>query len=85
MKKKHFLMMLIISLPLFFTGCVEDMYDNSTSIEDLYRQKAAEFSKKYGVDVTIIEDSLPRLIATKTIAELEADIKDFAQMNFVLY
>ena len=55
MKKKHFLMMLIISLPLFFTGCVEDMYEDSVSMENLYRQKAAEFSKKYGVDVTIIE------------------------------
>lgn len=35
--------------------------------------------------MTIQEDSLPVLVATKSIAELEADIKEFAKMNFVLY
>lgn len=78
MKKKHFLMMLIISLPLFFTGCVEDMYEDSVSMEDLYRQKAAEFSKKYGVDVTISEDRLAEVIQTKTIEDLETDIQNIA-------
>ena len=78
MKKKHFLMMLIISLPLFFTGCVEDMYEDSVSMEDLYRQKAAEFSKKYGVDVTLNEDKISEIVTLKTFDKIELDIKNLS-------
>ena len=78
MKKTLFLLMLLVSIPVFFTGCAEDMYEDSTSLEDLYRQKAAEFSRKYGVEVTLNEEKISEIVATKSLEELEAEIREIA-------
>ncbi len=84
MKETLFTLMLLVSIPVFFTGCAEDMYEDSTSLEDLYRQKAAEFSRKYGVEVRIRKEKLAEAVRTKTLEDLENDIRRLATLRIEL-
>lgn len=81
---KNFLLLLFMSLPLLFISCAEDMYEDSFTLEDLYRQKAAEFSQRYGVQIELNDEHLSEIIATKSIADLENDFRLLSSLNITL-
>ena len=66
----------------FYSCSNEDLDEDSVqSKAELFRAKAKELSKKYGVDVTLNEENIEKMAETMTMEQLEEDFQMFAAMK----
>lgn len=67
----------------FYSCSNEDLDEDSVqSKAELFRAKAKELSKKYGVDVTLNEENIEKMAETLTMEQFEREFRMFATMKF---
>ncbi len=87
MQKKVFLSVLMSACLMgsvtVFNACSNDEVEETEvqSKADYLRAKATEFSKKYGVDMSLNEDNIERLAETLTVEQLERDFQALASLK----
>lgn len=66
----------------FYSCSNEDLDEDSVqSKAELFRAKAKELSKKYGVDVTLNEENIEKMAETMTMEQFEKEFQMFATMK----
>ena len=66
----------------FYSCSNEDLDEDSVQTKvELFRAKAKELSKKYGVDVTLNEENIEEIAATMTMEQFEKEFQMFATMS----
>jgi len=66
---------------LGFIACSQDEAEDTPTKAELLKAKAAEFAKKYGVQMSLNEENIEQISETLTVEQMEQDFQAFANFQ----